>query len=151
MSSKDKMDSANSIDIEMTEDLSTTTSDSHSTSRDQHVQVSRAESFRAFNLVSQELEEESKAFIETTGGVTEAFDLRAYLHDSQLKEVDGKPKHLGVSVKNLTVVGLAPENSIIANNLTPFLSLSTFFNPATWCVSFFSFLCCFAFFFCTQS
>lgn len=101
-------------------------------SRDQHVQVSMEESFKAFNLVSEELENESKAFVEQTGNGEEPFDLRSYLHDSQIKDVDGKPKRLGVSVKNLTVVGLAPENSVISNNLTPFVSLTSLLNPHSW-------------------
>jgi hypothetical protein len=45
-----------------------------------------------------------------------------------------KAKQLGVSVHDLTVVGLAPENSIIKTNLTPFLKVGNLFKPSYWYV-----------------
>lgn len=108
-----------------------------SNSGDQYEQVSVTEAEDAFNVFSAQLEAESRAFVGQTG--EEAFDLRAYLQASQIQDEEGKPKHLGVSAKAVTVLGLAPESTSIANNLTPFLHLGNMVNPWYWCAIFLHF------------
>eukprot|EP01127_Copromyxa_protea_P013037 TRINITY_DN345_c0_g2_i1.p1 TRINITY_DN345_c0_g2~~TRINITY_DN345_c0_g2_i1.p1 ORF type:complete len:1435 (+),score=320.94 TRINITY_DN345_c0_g2_i1:614-4918(+) len=109
--------------------------------RDSLVQVSRRESLMLFREVAEELAEESKAFMKenmTTdfekAAQGEPFDLRAYFQNANAQALSqgGKPKRMGVSVKNLTVVGLAPETSVIATNATPFLFVANLFNPYYW-------------------
>lgn len=124
---------------------SVTDSESDVESRDHHVHVSRRDSILLFREAAQELADESKAFMEAKKMTTdfeaaaqgEVFDLRTYFQDSYSTRLShgGKPKRMGVSVKNLTVVGQAPESSVISTNLTPLKYLFNVFNPNWWYVS----------------
>lgn len=101
-----------------------------------------------FRAAADELQRESLAFLKEsskTGTADldraaegEPFDLRAYFNDHHTAALNngGKPKRMGVSVKNLTVVGQAPENSIIADNLTPIWAIFDLLNPKWWYVYF---------------
>ncbi|EFA76868.1 hypothetical protein PPL_09620 [Heterostelium album PN500] len=59
------------------------------------------------------------------------FKLRKYFENSQRMnlEIGGKPKKMGVSFKNLTVVGQGADSSVIADNFTPFKFLLSALNP----------------------
>lgn len=121
--------------------------------RDGVVRVSLGESEEAFHKTAKELEEESVVFLEKMtpdldkAAKGEPFDLKAYFQgttplitlfaqspDSNIKRSmnGGKPKRMGVGVKNLTVVGVAPETSVISTNLTPILKITNLFRPSYW-------------------
>ncbi|EFA80736.1 ABC transporter G family protein [Heterostelium album PN500] len=104
------------------------------------------ESTRQFNEVSNDLENQSKQFqeihTEPTGDIEmgervreneDDFKLRKYFENSQRMkmEIGGKPKKMGVSIKNLTVVGQGADHSIIDDNLTPLKFLFKCLNPFT--------------------
>ncbi|EGC31159.1 hypothetical protein DICPUDRAFT_40327 [Dictyostelium purpureum] len=97
-----------------------------------------------FNNISDQLENESIKFIsnldnhnkdielgERIDEGEEYFKLRQYFENSQRQQIQigGKPKKMGVSIKNLTVVGRGADSSIIADNLTPFKGILNLFNP----------------------
>ncbi|EFA82003.1 ABC transporter G family protein [Heterostelium album PN500] len=62
------------------------------------------------------------------------FKLRKYFENSMRTqlEIGGKPKKMGVSIKNLTVVGQGADHSIIADNFTPFKFLLSCLNPLNY-------------------
>ncbi|KAK5575307.1 hypothetical protein RB653_010565 [Dictyostelium firmibasis] len=99
-----------------------------------------------FENVSKELEGQSIKFREIDGGLNnnrdielgerrheneEDFKLRQYFEDSQRQKmlINHKPKKMGVSIKNLTVVGQGADNSVIVDNSTPFKALGKLLNP----------------------
>lgn len=93
---------------------------------------------KLFNQQADELQKESEA--DMTADLDKAhareapFNLREYFKSSWLtaSHNGAKPKRMGVTVKDLTVIGRAPEDSVIADNLTPFWAALNFFNPFFW-------------------
>ncbi|GAM19699.1 hypothetical protein SAMD00019534_028740 [Acytostelium subglobosum LB1] len=100
----------------------------------------------AFNSTAQELEDESRELrsheekikdIENGGDsweTEEDFKLRKYFENSQRMntEVGGKPKRMGVCLRNLTVVGRGADVSVISDMLTPFKWVASWFTPSGW-------------------
>lgn len=115
-------------------------SSSSSDGDDANPHISRRESIRLFRQQADDLENESKAFLTTDLDKAHAgeapFNLREYFKNSYITAAShgGKPKRMGVTVKDLTVVGKAPEDSVIANNLTPIFAFFNLFNPNFWFV-----------------
>ncbi|EGG25223.1 hypothetical protein DFA_03471 [Cavenderia fasciculata] len=64
----------------------------------------------------------------------EDFKLRKYFEDSHRQALDNgsKPKKMGVSIRDLTVVGKGADVSVIADMLTPFKFIFSLFNPYSW-------------------
>lgn len=134
-------ESVESVSLSRDSDTDTTsTSTESSESRDQHIHVSTRDSISMFREAADELMKESVTFLKTTdlerAAEGEPFDLRGYFQDSntQALKAGGKSKRMGVSIKNLEVVGQSPENSVIATNATPLLWLSNLFNIKWWYV-----------------
>lgn len=99
----------------------------------------REDAVEAFDMVADELRRQSIDHLSQkhSGLVSEEpFDLRQYFQDSNVKAIKngGKPKKMGVGVRNVTVVGRAPECSIISTNISPFLALCDYLNPRYWYV-----------------
>ncbi|KYQ91227.1 ABC transporter G family protein [Tieghemostelium lacteum] len=93
----------------------------------------------SFNKVTIELEGESRKLSQSTikdveKADSEEFKLRKYFENSLRMQMDNghKVKRMGVSLKNLTVVGQGAESSVIADVLTPFKALANLFNPFYW-------------------
>ncbi|PRP87719.1 hypothetical protein PROFUN_02419 [Planoprotostelium fungivorum] len=65
---------------------------------------------------------------------TERFNLRDYFENSvrTAKEAGGGAKRVGVSVRNLTVVGQGASASVLADLSTPFRFLGNLINPLYW-------------------
>ncbi|KAN0023395.1 hypothetical protein ACTFIU_011565 [Dictyostelium citrinum] len=99
-----------------------------------------------FKVFSNEIENESVKFRETEYLSNKSrdielgerkpeneddFKLRQYFEDSQRQkmQINHKPKKMGVSFKNLTVVGQGADNSVIIDNSTPFRYLGKLLNP----------------------
>lgn len=92
-----------------------------------------------FNRAGKDFALESEDHLKRTADLEQAalgepFDLKAYLRDSNTKDMDngGKPKKMGVVIKNLTVTGEAPETSTISTNLTLFHSALLMCRPSYW-------------------
>eukprot|EP01132_Coremiostelium_polycephalum_P003856 gene3856-4807_t len=64
----------------------------------------------------------------------EDFKLRNYFEGSQRQAMEngGKPKKMGVSIRNLTVVGRGADVSIISDMMSPILWLASWFTPSGW-------------------
>eukprot|EP01132_Coremiostelium_polycephalum_P010253 gene10253-12576_t len=100
----------------------------------------------AFNNLEKQLELESQQFrlqdtnrdIESGGQPSweteEDFKLRKYFEGShrQAMENGGKPKKMGVSVRNLTVVGRGADVSIISDMMSPLIWFASWFTPSGW-------------------
>ncbi|KAF2068331.1 hypothetical protein CYY_010344, partial [Polysphondylium violaceum] len=95
--------------------------------------------------LQKELEQESQQFrlehdtekdIEANGPTEteEDFKLRKYFENSQRMAMEngGKPKKMGVSIRNLTVKGKGADASIIADLTTPLYWFASLFNPSSW-------------------
>ncbi|KYR00643.1 ABC transporter G family protein [Tieghemostelium lacteum] len=100
-----------------------------------------------FNQIASELELESEKLRITDqqkkdieSGVTgtvmsdEDFKLRKYFENSLRMEMEagGKPKKMGVSIRNLTVVGRGADVSVINDMLSPIKWIASLFNPFAW-------------------
>eukprot|EP01133_Synstelium_polycarpum_P019406 gene19406-23237_t len=99
-----------------------------------------------FSDLARELEGDSEQYRQTVmkmSGDVEAqtvdendedFKLRKYFENSQRMAMEngGKPKKMGVSVRNLTVVGRGADVSVIADMSTPFYWMASFFKPSNW-------------------
>jgi hypothetical protein len=129
--------------MDVTIDLSSDdspSSESDSSSRDAHQHVQHRESIDLFRQQAADFQDQSMSYLQKTKDLEKAsiegepFDLRAYFHDSSIaaSKHGGKPKRMGVGVKNLTVIGQAPENSIIATNVSPLLWFFSLFTPSFW-------------------
>ncbi|KYQ91763.1 ABC transporter G family protein [Tieghemostelium lacteum] len=105
-------------------------------------------SVQSFNQLSKELEGQSHKYRleyektndkdielgERNVDSPEDFKLRNYFEVSQRNLLDNghRVKRMGVSIKNLTVVGQGADSSVIMDNLTPLRSLISIFNPSNW-------------------
>ncbi|EFA79741.1 ABC transporter G family protein [Heterostelium album PN500] len=83
------------------------------------------------------LQEEKRRDIENGGEsweTEEDFKLRSYFENSQRmhENIGGKPKRMGISIRDLTVVGRGADVSVIADMLTPFVWFGSFFTPSGW-------------------
>ncbi|KYQ99842.1 ABC transporter G family protein [Tieghemostelium lacteum] len=99
-----------------------------------------------FNRLANELEIESENLRINTqkekdieGGVPsieseEDFKLRKYFENSMRMKMEagGKPKKMGVSIRNLTVVGRGADVSVIHDMLSPLKWIASLFNPFAW-------------------
>eukprot|EP01132_Coremiostelium_polycephalum_P003857 gene3857-4808_t len=100
----------------------------------------------AFTSLERELELESQQFRlqdpnrdvengdQPNWETEEDFKLRKYFEGSQRQAMEngGKPKKMGVSVRNLTVVGQGADVSIISDMMSPILWFASWFNPSAW-------------------
>ncbi|EGC32812.1 hypothetical protein DICPUDRAFT_155206 [Dictyostelium purpureum] len=95
-----------------------------------------------FRQVADELENDSKKYFtsqdaEANIGKEESeedFKLRNYFENSQRMALEngGKPKKMGISVRNLTVVGRGADVSVISDMSSPFVWFIDLFNPKKW-------------------
>ncbi|KAN0043238.1 hypothetical protein ACTA71_010878 [Dictyostelium dimigraforme] len=110
--------------------------------KSQFPHISVEESRQEFESFSNNIEGESKKFginkdtEDNIGGVEseEDFKLRKYFENSNRMHVEngGNEKKMGVSIRNLTVVGLGADASVIADMSTPFYGLFRIFTPSFW-------------------
>ncbi|PRP73914.1 hypothetical protein PROFUN_16515, partial [Planoprotostelium fungivorum] len=104
------------------------------------VPINVDESVKKFYQAEEELTRESidhrrkDATADAEKGVPENFDLRGYFENSVRTATDagGRPKKVGVSVRNLTVVGQGASESILMDLTTPFRFLLNVVNPFYW-------------------
>ncbi|KAN0008641.1 hypothetical protein ACTFIU_009368 [Dictyostelium citrinum] len=93
-----------------------------------------------FKNVERELENDSKQYLAGQDAENnhdendEDFKLRRYFENSQRMALGNgqKPKRMGISIRNLTVVGRGADQSVIADMSTPFISFFNLFKPSTW-------------------
>ncbi|KAF2068501.1 hypothetical protein CYY_010171, partial [Polysphondylium violaceum] len=100
-----------------------------------------------YDAISNELELESHQFIHPANGNSERdleanvpmeteedFKLRKYFENSQRMAMEngGKPKKMGVSIRNLTVKGKGADVSVIPDMSAPFYWFASLFNPSSW-------------------
>nr|AAL91498.1 ABC transporter AbcG13 [Dictyostelium discoideum] len=93
-----------------------------------------------FKNVERELEIDSKQYLAGHDAENnhdendEDFKLRRYFENSQRMALGNgqKPKKMGVSIRNLTVVGRGADQSVIADMSTPFIKFFNLFKPSTW-------------------
>jgi hypothetical protein len=93
-----------------------------------------SEAVDLFQAERKQLESESRDYMKKSidpEAVGEPFDLKGYLLDSNAK-AGAKEKKMGLVIKNLTVVGEAPETSTIVTNVTMFTSLFRMCLPSYW-------------------
>nr|AAL91496.1 ABC transporter AbcG10 [Dictyostelium discoideum] len=98
-----------------------------------------------FNQVANELENDSKQFFSNqdpemnvehsnVAQNEQDFKLRSYFENSQRIALGNgqKPKKMGISIRNLTVVGKGADISVISDLSTPFVTIFNLFRPSTW-------------------
>ncbi|KAM9960229.1 hypothetical protein ACTFIW_009357 [Dictyostelium discoideum] len=93
-----------------------------------------------FKYITNELETDSKQYLSNLDAENnhnendEDFKLRKYFENSQRMALGNgqKPKKMGVSVRNLTVVGVGADQSVISDLSTPIFKILNLFKQSTW-------------------